>query len=240
MYKVFDHESFYPKLELDLKDSRFLVVIQSPFMTTRRINNLRPILANCIARGVRVCVFAQKIDEQYSKAEGFEQRIDALEFASQRLLSIGVHVNLVKGIHEKLISVDENVLWEGSLNALSHRNTSERMTRWQSRNEVHSAVSKHKLDKCIECRQLSFEGDIKNVVGSLIYRRRLQLNLTQSDLSKMTKISQSTLSKIELGKFDCRLTTTSKLLKVLSLDCRLNPRFMTPVIDGLLNYSLTE
>lgn len=240
MHKVYNHENFYPQLNLDLKEARFLVLIQSPFMSVKRINKLRAILAECVTRGVRVCVFAQKIDRRYLSLEDYEQKRDALELASQRLLSIGVHVNLVKGIHEKLILVDENVLWEGSLNTLSHRDTSERMTRWECLHKVHDAFIEHNLNKCVTCRNFSFEGDIQDVVGSIIYKRRKQLNLSQSELSKMTKFSQHTISKIERGKVDCKLSTVLQLLKVLDLHLQPLPWFMTPVIDSQLHQAFAE
>lgn len=240
MHQVYDQENFYPKLELDLKDSRFLVLIQSPYMTVRRISKLRPILSECIAKGVRVCVFTQKIDRKFCSDEEYEQKNDALELASQRLRSIGAHVNLVNKIHEKLVLVDENVLWEGSLNPLSHRDTSERMIRWESFQMVCNAVLKHNLNKCLACRKSSCDGNVQNLVGSWIRKRRMQLKLSQSELSNMTKISQHTISKIEQGKYDCRLSTASKILKELDLHFRPVPWFMVPVIDGHLNQFLAE
>jgi predicted RNA-binding Zn-ribbon protein involved in translation (DUF1610 family) len=61
------------------------------------------------------------------------QTIDALR-------SLGVAVDLRARMHEKIALVDQSVAWHGSLNILSHRDTSESMLR---------------LDSSGACRQLA-------------------------------------------------------------------------------------
>lgn len=234
MHKVYSDKNFYSKLEFDLRNSRHLVLIQSPFLAVRRINILRPLLEECVARGVKICVFTQQVEHRYFNQEEFEQKCSDLEYASQRLLSIGVHVNTLPGIHEKLVLVDEKVLWEGSLNPLSHSNTSERMTRWECDRKVREAAFQHNLTKCSSCLLSTPQGSIHEIIGNFICIRRKQLNITQKELSKMVRICQSDISRIEKGEYDCRLGTVTKILKALDLTWCPLPWYMIPAMDSRL------
>jgi transcriptional regulator with XRE-family HTH domain len=235
MHQVFDHKDFYAQLDRDLKSARFLVIIQSPFMTLRRVNSLKPILSDCVAKGVRVCVFTQKIDSRYSKDEDYADKVATLKKVMDMLFSIGVHVNYVPKIHEKLVTIDESVFWEGSLNPLSYRDTSERMTRWQCGEKVRSVMVRHNLSRCLTCQENSLVGDIQLVFGNAIYSRRRMLNLSQLQFSEMTGLGQSTISRLEKGKYNCRLSTISKILSALQMNCRPVLWYMIPALDNVLN-----
>lgn len=235
MHTVYDHKNFYSKFESDLRNSRFLVLIQSPFMTVRRVNDLRPLFEECVARGVRICIFAQKIDNRFISKVEYEQRCSDLEHASQRLLTVGVHVNTVPKIHEKLVIVDEKIFWEGSLNPLSYRDTSERMTRWECHHKVREAAFRHNLHKCSTCDCSSAIEDFQKDIGLYIWKRRKELNLTQKKLSEIAIVGQSDISRIEKGEYDCRLSRVSKLLAAMNLRCRLLAWYTIPAIDSKLD-----
>ncbi len=238
-HQVFDHRNFYEKLDYDIRLARFLVIIQSPFMTLRRVSSLKPVLSACVARGVRVCVFTQSVDSNYINEEERLQKIDAFERVSNRLLSIGVHVNAVPKIHEKLVIIDEYVFWEGSLNPLSYRDTFERMTRWQCAQKVRNVMIEQNLSWCAACRETILEGEVKSVFGKIIRKRRQMMNLSQMEFSKLTGLEQSTVSRIENGKYDCRLSTVSKIFSVLKMNCRPVLWYMIPSFDYELNLSFT-
>jgi phosphatidylserine/phosphatidylglycerophosphate/cardiolipin synthase-like enzyme len=111
--EVCDQRSFYPRFAMDLKNAKALVLIQSPFVSESRLQKLERSLKACIERNVRVCVFLQ----QPHDATPQEQ---AVAKGTEKLLTIGVHVGLRKFIHEKIAIIDEAILWDGSLNILSH------------------------------------------------------------------------------------------------------------------------
>jgi len=238
MHQVFDHKDFYAQLDSDLRSARFLVIIQSPFMTMRRVNSLKPILADCAARGVRVCVFTQKIDPGFSTQEEYFEKAAVLKKVTDSLFSLGVHVNKVPKIHEKLVTIDESIFWEGSLNPLSYRDTSERMTRWQCSEKVRSVMRKHNLTKCMMCRERLPAGDLKKIFGKILYERRRMLNLSQQEFSELTGLAQSAISRIEKGKYDCRLSTLSKIFSVLQMNCRPIFWYMVSSVDCELNLTL--
>jgi hypothetical protein len=96
-HEIFDQDTFTPAFIADLNQAKGLVLLQSPFMTVRRIDELKGAFKNCARRGVRVCVFAQEPSAWHSDAENRAQ----LEEAKQSLLSLGMHVTLRQNIHEK-------------------------------------------------------------------------------------------------------------------------------------------
>lgn len=54
--------------------------------------------------------------------------------------------------------------------------------------------------------------------------RRLELGLTQQELSKRSGINQSTLSHIESNRVKLNLITLFKLLEALELDFNVSPK----------------
>jgi DNA-binding XRE family transcriptional regulator len=238
MHQVFDHKDFYAQLDSDLRSARFLVIIQSPFMTLRRVKILAPTLAACNAKGVRVCVFTQRIEKRYLTEEDYLLKKAALKEVTDVLSTIDVHVNTVSKIHEKLVIIDESVFWEGSLNPLSYRDTSERMTRWQCGQKVRDAMSKHNLGGCRICRQSTPSGDLPSTLGDVIAKRRKMLKISQVQFSEITGIAQSTLCRIEKGKYNCQLSTITNIFSALSLSCRPLLWYMLPTMDHELSLSL--
>lgn len=238
MPQVFDHKNFYAHRDQDLKQARFLVKIQSPFITNRRVDKLAPVLKDSIKRKVKVCVFTQTIESRYSTKEEYLEKVSNFKIVSDSLSSIGVHVNTIPKIHEKLVVIDECVFGEGSLNPLSYRDTTERMTRWQGVEKVRSVVTSHRLDNCYACRKESLDDELENVFGNIMAKRRKMLNLSQLEFSQLTGLSQSTISRLEKGKYNCRLHTISKILSVLYLHCRPLLWHMLPSFDYELNKSL--
>ncbi len=238
MHQVFNHRNFYREFDRDLQEARFLVIIQSPFMTLKRVKNLNPILADCVARKVRVCVFTQEIDSRFSTAEDYAEKIATLNAVSDKLLSIGIHINKVPKIHEKLVVIDENILWEGSLNPLSYFDTSERMTRWQCSEQVRSALTMHNLTNCSFCLEALLVGNLRFIFGNVIARRRKILNLSQKEFSELTGVSQTTISRIENGEYDCRISRVSKIFEALGLHCRPVPWYMASTLDHDLRNAL--
>ena len=53
------------------------------------------------------------------------------------------------------------------------------------------------------------------ITGSLLKRKRLEANLTQSQLAKLVGVTQAHIEKIEGEKVDPRLSTVNKILEIL-------------------------
>jgi len=95
-----------------------------PFMTELRIGSFFSSLYDLIHKGKQVIVITKELAErgkkeyaQYAKCE-------------EGLKNIGVFIYHKKGMHEKIILIDDDIIWTGSLNSLSFTgNTGEIMER---------------------------------------------------------------------------------------------------------------
>lgn len=124
--KLFNEKTFYPALLKDLAKCRSEVIIESPFLTTRRVTMILPILIRLRSRGIKVIVNTRNPLEQ----EG-HMRLEA-ERSIELLQDVGATVLITGGHHRKLAIIDRKVLWEGSLNILSQNDSSEVMRRIES------------------------------------------------------------------------------------------------------------
>jgi hypothetical protein len=123
--KLHDQSSFYDSFVWDLRRARVLVVIESPFITQKRVNALLPVLRKLRQRGVVVIVNTKPIEEHDPVMA------DQAILAINELQSVGVKVLMTVGHHRKIAVVDD-ILWEGSLNILSQNDSCEFMRRIHS------------------------------------------------------------------------------------------------------------
>lgn len=136
--------TFYPAFLKDLKNSHHEVIIDCPFVTTRRLRQLLPVLQKLKEQRVRIVINTR--DPLTSEDE--YQREDAYH-ALSNLQHIGVHVLYTGGHHRKLVILDRKILYEGSLNVLSQNNSTEVMRRIESTQLAWQMVRFVGLDKQI-------------------------------------------------------------------------------------------
>ena len=123
---LFDNSTFYKAFERDLRRARQSVIIESPFITRRRMEHLLPILTKLCRKGVQIVVNTRNPEEHN---EEYAVQADDAVAAMQ---DIGIKVLYTVKHHRKLAIIDEEVLWEGSLNILSHGDSCEIMRRTYS------------------------------------------------------------------------------------------------------------
>ncbi len=126
--KLFDQDSFYLALHADLKRCKQEVIIESAFVSTKRIGELLPVLDKLKSRGVRIAINTR--DPRSTDTELFRE--DSLE-AISKLQHAGIQVLYTGNHHRKLVIIDRELLYEGSLNILSQNNSCEVMRRINSK-----------------------------------------------------------------------------------------------------------
>lgn len=236
----FDSESFWAIFRSDLASARSRVLLQSPFVSTRRLRDLLSSMGLLVKRRVTICLFVQEPRFWNASRQGLSRdtvsRLDELKENLDILEDMRIHVNLEEGIHAKLAVIDESVLWEGSLNILSHTNTLEQMRRITDRGEIDRAANQ--LDRCATCR---FHSQVVNqeftplALARRLKRHRRQEGLSQRQLSRKCGLSTRRLAQIETGLENISIETMQKLATEFGLVPILIPRILFPTVSGLLS-----
>ena len=121
---LYNEKTFYKALTADMLAAKKEVIIYSPFVSKFRTDFLKPTIEKLIDRNIDIFIFTRPIEE-------YENIIQPqIECALKRLEELGVCIFYPgRYIHQKVAIVDREVLWEGSLNILSHRASNEMMRR---------------------------------------------------------------------------------------------------------------
>lgn len=141
---IVGQEDFYARFCTDLDRAKRRVVIYSPFITQSRLSILQPHLRAAVERGVGVFVVTRAHDDRRKSELPEYRRLErALEEWCRRPV---VHK---RRMHEKLVIIDDEILWVGSLNPLSHSDTQEIMERRASPKVVEDYSTKLRLEDLI-------------------------------------------------------------------------------------------
>ena len=123
--ELYDEKTFYKAFVRDIAHAKVRVVIESPYITTRRSEMLEGMIVKILKRGVRVVVNTREPETHDLLI--CEQAATCIE----KLQQLGVTVLYTANLHRKIAIVDD-VLWEGSLNILSQNDSCEIMRRTAS------------------------------------------------------------------------------------------------------------
>lgn len=121
MPRLYNEQTFYAAFERSLVLSQKEILIESPFVTRKRVLFLLPQLRSAVNRGVNVIVNTRdpREHEEHMKREAEE--------AVRLLQNLGVTILFTGKLHRKLAIIDRRVVWDGSLNILSQQNSCEVM-----------------------------------------------------------------------------------------------------------------
>ncbi len=122
--ELFDETTFYPAFIRDLAHCTEEIIIESPYITAKRMSMIMPVIEQLVNKGVTVYILTR------DPREHTKMMIDESESIIEHFEAIGVHVLLCIGNdHRKLSILDRKILWEGSLNILSQVHSREIMRR---------------------------------------------------------------------------------------------------------------
>lgn len=127
---LYDQNTFYRAFERDLRHAKQEVIIESPFIAANRMTLLLPIFRKLGRQGVRIVINTRHPEDH--EGDYCRQATEAIV----TLQDMGATVLYTGGHHRKLAIIDRKVLYEGSLNILSYRDSCEIMRRVASSTEA--------------------------------------------------------------------------------------------------------
>ena len=140
---VVNQQDFFRLLSSDLEKAKSRIVIYSPFLTQDRVSFLLPQLQAARDRDVDIYVITK------SHSERNKSELQTIMMIEHQLSKIEIIVMHKLRMHEKLVFIDESVLWSGSLNPLSFSNTQEVMERRISKSVVDDYLKVLRVEELI-------------------------------------------------------------------------------------------
>ncbi len=120
---LYNQDTFYPAFLRDVRNCKRQLIVESPFITSRRVRTMLPVFKQLRKRGVQIIINTR--DPEEHDGEYQQQAAEAVELFHR----MDILVLYTVGHHRKLAVIDEKVAWEGSLNILSFNDSCEIMRR---------------------------------------------------------------------------------------------------------------
>jgi hypothetical protein len=170
---LFNEKTFYKAFTEDLLESKKEVVIYSPFITKYRSEYFRKTLEKLKRRNIAVFIFTRPIEEV-----DYLMRSE-VKCALKDYEELGACIFYLPGsIHVKSAIIDRSILWEGSLNILSQRQSKEMMKRIQDEDMAMQVMRYLEIDtKLLEGYKEQYERLYRSLVENTKKGFRLKLNL---------------------------------------------------------------
>jgi hypothetical protein len=144
--KLYDQNTFDNQFMRDLRKARKSIIIESPFLRVARVEKFTPILHRLKKRGVVILLNTKPLEEHDEI-----YKLQAQESLSL-LQSAGIEVLFTVKHHRKLAIVDREIIYEGSLNIFSYRDSCEIMRRTTSALEAEMLIDFIGLNKFMEVK----------------------------------------------------------------------------------------
>jgi len=159
---LFNDRNFYQALIKDMLEAKKEVIIYSPFVSKFRTDFLRPTLERLIERNIEVFIFTRPLEEYDAVLR------PQIACALSRYEKLGINIYYQgRYIHEKVAIIDREILWEGSLNILSHRSSREMMRRISGEISAIEVMNYLELNnKIAESYKKRYEKLCRNLVSS--------------------------------------------------------------------------
>lgn len=170
---LFNEKTFYQAFTKDMLNARREVIIYSPFISKYRSEFFRRSFETLRKRNISVFVFTRPLEEHdyFMRAE--------IKCALKDYENYGACVVYLSGlIHEKVAVIDREILWEGSLNILSQRESKEMMRRIVDEDAALQVVSYLKLKKPLaENYKNQYERLCRNLVENTRCEHKLKIRI---------------------------------------------------------------
>ncbi len=125
---IFDNRNFMTVFCNDISAAKSDMVIVSPYMTKKRLNQMMNILSSGINNGAKLTIITRpESDYKEKNKSGFEDMLNSIR-------SAGASIIFKSNIHQKFAVIDQRIVWYGSINFLSFGSAEESIMRLDSIN----------------------------------------------------------------------------------------------------------
>ena len=170
---LFNEKTFYQAFTKDMLNAKREIIIYSPFVSKYRSEFFRRTLKALRERNISVFIFTRPLEEHdyFMKAE--------IECALKDYENAGACIVCLSGlIHQKAAIIDREILWEGSLNILSQRQSREMMRRIADENSALEVLSYLKLKQpLVENYKNQYERLCRNLTENSRHDRKLKIKI---------------------------------------------------------------
>lgn len=135
----FTGEGFYKAFDKDLKNVKSKVFLASPFTTAQGTERWMQTFRDLRAKDVEIIGFTKPVNEKDSATNSAEIHTG--------LEGVFKELRPVSKMHEKLAVFDQRIVWLGSLNILSHKNSTEIMVRIESPDFAQSIIDEYQTQR---------------------------------------------------------------------------------------------
>ncbi len=236
---VYTGEEFWKALRTDILNAKARIIIYSPFVGMWQLDQVfERIFTTTLVRRVQVCIILQtptRLRQHLQTEEQFKSKLNEFEQCVSWIKNKGIHVSFRKEIHEKLIVIDEHILWDGSNNVLAAGISSERMNRFASRQRVIDAMKDHKLSDCTDCQRLFEELGFTSLATQIKRTRKLR-GVSQRLVARECGLNRTSVNRLEDNDLDLRLSTVNRVLQFLGAQLTVIPLWLRPSVALLLKH----
>ena len=135
----FTGEGFYKAFDKDLRSVKSKVFLASPFTTAQGTERWMQTFRDLRAKDVEIIGFTKPVNEKDSATNSAEIHTG--------LEGVFKELRPVSKMHEKLAVFDQRIVWLGSLNILSHKNSTEIMVRIESPDFAQSIIDEYQTQR---------------------------------------------------------------------------------------------
>ncbi|MDZ7724217.1 MAG: AAA domain-containing protein [candidate division KSB1 bacterium] len=165
-----DNDEFWPYFLNDMMSVQKEIIIFSPFITTNRTGKLFKNLKALIEKNVDVFFITKPPGEQPKSMK--QNAIKAMKSVA----SLGVKIKFREYMHEKIAIIDKRIEWSGSLNILSHNNSTEYMKRLKGEETAKEVYDRYELYNLLRGKNLMGEPCQEKNCDGIIYVQRIKNN----------------------------------------------------------------
>jgi len=132
---VLRSDTYYRVLAHDLEEAKESILIVAPYITHYRVDRMLPLLQAVVLKSggdVSIELITRIPEKMFDRRNPDPNKGAVVRRLLDSLVSIGVHVIICPGAHDKLVVIDGRINYWGSLNPLSYRDTRELNTRLEA------------------------------------------------------------------------------------------------------------